>query len=75
MYLCVPGFQFFRNKKHSENLPVREEATAKPVFSTEKTLHNIVDSLIAYQRKVLLREYGFVTSFVKHVVVVKSFHC
>ena len=36
----------------------------------EKILDNIVESLIACQRKALLREYGFVTSFVKLGVVV-----
>jgi hypothetical protein len=43
--------------------------------STEGILDSIVGCLIACQRKALFRGYDFVTSFVTHGVVVKSFHC
>jgi hypothetical protein len=69
-----PGFQFLQNKKKSETLLVREEARAKNICSTEGILDNTVACLIACQRKALLREYGFVTSFVKCGVMAKSFH-
>jgi hypothetical protein len=51
-------------------LPVQEEARTKNICSTEELFENIVERLIAYQRKALLKEYSFVKSFVKLGVVV-----